>query len=253
MPRLARSSVLALPALAFGLVTNLAPTLRQVVEAAAQAQSIPLDPGRAALMKAHYHEVLTMQDAVIRGDLSAVAPSAKAVAGQEPPSGLPPVATSYVNALREAATRAAGTTTLAAASQETASLLATCGQCHVAVGTRPAPPMPPSTTVGGVVGHMLDHQRAVDRMLQGLVVPSATLWREGAEALRVAPLHRGDLPRSSKMTGAVTAAEKRVHELADAAIALSEPSARAGSYARILTTCADCHRLHGKVWGPSRR
>ena len=42
--------------------------------------------------------------------------------------------------------------------------------------------------VGGIVGQMRDHQLAVDDMLFGLMIPSASYWRQGADRLRVVPL-----------------------------------------------------------------
>jgi cytochrome c553 len=252
MHRLARVSTLALPAIAFGLVTNFIPALRPTTEAASAPQAIRSDPMRVRLMNAHYHQVVAMQDALIKGELSAIAPAAKALAQQDGPTGLPDAATSYVAAMKQTAARAAATATLSDASTETASMLVTCGECHRAVGTRPALPVPPAPVVGGVVGHMLEHQRAIDQMLQGLIVPSDTLWREGANGLKTAPLHRSDLPRDSKLTRGLMAAEKRVHQLAADAASMSEPATRAKSYAQILTTCAECHGLHRKIWGPSR-
>lgn len=130
-------------------------------------------------------------------------------------------------------------------------MFATCGACHASAGTRPALPVPPPPAAGGVVGHMLDHQRAIDQMMQGLVLPSATLWRQGAEHLKVAPLRREKLPRDGALTRDVIAAEMRVHGMADEAIATTEPAVRARQYAQILTTCAECHSAHRKVWGPS--
>jgi len=97
---------------------------------------------------------------------------------------------------------------------------------------------------------MLEHQRAADEMLQGLIIPSASQWRQGAERLRTAALQRDKLPRDSKLTPQVLKAEERVHRLADQATAAADTSARAAIYAQVLTTCAECHGLHAVVWGP---
>ena len=67
----------------------------------------------------------------------------------------------------------------------TAAMLAACGDCHRAAGTMPAPAAPAAPAVGGVVGHMLEHQRAVDLMVQGLTVPSTSAWNEGAANARI--------------------------------------------------------------------
>lgn len=251
MNRLARLPMLALPGILFIGLTQTVPARWSAAEAAGGQQPIQLDPARAALMKAHYHEAIAIQDAVIRGDLAAVTPAAAALAKAPAPAGLPVVAAPHATALKDAASRAAAATTLSAASNEVASMFATCGACHGAVGTRPGLPVPSPAAPGGVVGHMRDHQRAIDQMMQGLVLPSAALWRQGAEGLKAAPLRRAELPRDAALTREVIAAEQRVHGMADEAIATTEPTARARQYAQILTTCAECHSAHRKVWGPS--
>jgi cytochrome c2 len=250
MNRLARSPMLALPGILFVGLTNLVPALRPSVEAAGDQQPMQLDPARAALMKAHFHEALAVQDAVIRGDLAAAKPAATALANAPSPAGLPAAAAPHATALKAAASRAAAATTLNGAATEVASMFATCGACHASAGTRPALPVSSPSGGGGVVGHMLAHQYAIDQMLQGLVLPSATLWRQGAEGLNMAPLRRSELPRDSALTRDVIAAEKRVHAMAEEAIATTEPAVRARQYAQILTTCAECHSAHRKVWGP---
>jgi hypothetical protein len=251
MNRLARLPMLALPGLVFVALTQTIPALGPSAEAAGDQQPIQLDPSRAALMKAHYHEAIAIQDAVIRGDLAAATPAAAALAKAPAPSGLPAAAAPHASVLNAAASRAAAATTLGAASNEVAAMFATCGACHAAAGTRPALPVPSASAVGGVVGHMVAHQRAIDQMQQGLILPSAALWRQGAEGLKVAPLRRAELPRDSALTRDVIAAEERVHRMADDAIGTTEPAMRARQYAQILTTCAECHSTHRKVWGPS--
>jgi cytochrome c553 len=219
---------------------------------AAQQRSIDSDPARAALMRKHFDQALAIEDGVIRGDLAAVKSAATALVEQKAPAGLPPTGAPFVVAMKEAAQRAASANNIVTAAHESASMLATCGNCHQTVGTRPALPSPPVPVPGGVVGHMLEHQRAVDLMLQGLVVPSTTLWEEGAEGLKEARLHERQLPRDSRLTPEIVSAEARVHQLAGKAVEMSDSSARAASYAQILATCAECHGLHQKLWGPSR-
>lgn len=223
----------------------------------AQQRSVPSDPERAALMRKHFDQALAIKDAVIRGDLAAVNSAAAALAAQDAPQGLPSVAGPFVITMKEGARRAAAATTLVTAASESASILATCGNCHQTVGIRPAfaaPPQPAAASApGGVVGHMLDHQRAADLMLQGLIVPSTTAWREGADALNVARLRDRDLPRDSRWTPEIVKTEDRLHRFAGEAVQMQDPSTRARSYAQILATCAECHGLHQKVWGPSGR
>jgi len=55
-------------------------------------------------------------------------------------------------------------------------------------------------------GHMLEHKRAVDLMVQDLTVPSTSAWNEGTAI-----------------------------------------------YSELIQSCASCHALHHKVWGPRRQ
>ena len=129
-------------------------------------------------------------------------------------------------------------------------MLVQCGRCHEAVGVRPGPSSQQRPEVGGIVGHMLDHQRAVDALLQGLVIPSASRWQEGAGMLAVAELRGRDLPSERNYTRDILAAESAVHVLADRAARASTPQERAATYVEVLTTCAKCHGLHRRIWGP---
>ena len=226
---------------------------REAATATAQPRTMPLDAERAALMRKHFGQAISIRDGVIRGDLAAVSLAATSLAQQEAPQGLPPVAGPFVAAMKEGARRAAGAKNIVTAASESASILATCGNCHQTVGVRPAFPAPSASASapGGVVGHMLEHQRAADLMFQGLIVPSTALWREGTKALNVVPLHDRELPRDSRWTPEVMRAEERLHRLAGDAVQMNDYATRAASYAQILATCAECHGLHQKVWGPS--
>jgi cytochrome c553 len=220
---------------------------------AAQKAPLQSDWVRANLMKAHYRAVLALQDSVIRGDLAEVGPAADALAAETAPPGLPSNSTPYVAAMREAARRTARATSIEQAANGTASLLATCGDCHLAMGTRPAVVAPSSSALGGVVGHMLGHQQAVELMVEGLVVPSATSWQDGARGLKVAPLRRRELPPDAKLTRQIAATEDLVHRLADDAVSANDRGARVTAYGQTLTTCATCHSLHRELWGPAPR
>jgi mono/diheme cytochrome c family protein len=243
--------MLAVPGILFVALTHAMPAPGPSVEAADDQQPLQLDSARAALMKAHYHDAIAVQDAVIRGDVPAAARAAASLAAAPAPKGLPAAAMPYGPALTLAAGHAAAATTVKSAADAVASIFSTCGACHASAGVRPALPVPFRDDVGGVVGHMLVHQRAIDRLQQGLILPSDVLWRQGAEDLKNAPLKRAELPRDDVLTRDVTAAETRVHRMAEEAIATTEPTMRIRQYAQFLTTCAECHSAHRKVWGPS--
>jgi hypothetical protein len=108
--------------------------------------------------------------------------------------------------------------------------------------------------VGGIVGHMLEHQRAANQMLQGLILPSPTEWQQGARRLYAAPLESGDLAgQAGSAAGALSKSEAAIHAIARRAEAANDVPSRASTYVQLVTTCAQCHGVHSKVWGPSGR
>jgi hypothetical protein len=105
-------------------------------------------------------------------------------------------------------------------------------------------------SVGGTVGHMLEHQAAVNSLLRGLVVPSTSEWTQGARALRAAPLHAREAPRQPKLAPDLLRIEEAVHRLAEEAVAAESTQGRVRVYSTLLARCADCHSLHRRIWGP---
>jgi cytochrome c553 len=212
---------------------------------AQQQRSPDSAPGRAALMQKHFVDVELVHVAVIRGNLAAVHSSARRLAGQDVP-GLPAGATVHEDNMRRAAQRAVESPSIVAAASAVATMLATCGDCHRATRRMPEIPVPSSHEPGGFEGHMLAHQRAADLMVQGLVVPSSSLWLQGAEAFENAPLRRSDLPPDAAFS-AIVEAEERVHKLAANAPLMGNSPARAGLYGDLVATCARCHALLAPV------
>jgi cytochrome c553 len=216
------------------------------------SQQVKSMPDRLAQMQHHFTQVGLVHEAVIRGDLPGLRDPAKRLADLEQPPSVAPAAAQYVLAIQTAAKRAVEARDLASAASATASMLLSCGNCHRTSGTMPVPATPKRAEVGGLVGHMLEHQRAVDEMLEGLFIPSESQWIRGATRFSAAPLQRQSLPRDRKLTREILLAEERVHQLADRAIKAGDWSDRAEIYAQVLSTCANCHSLHNVVWGPRR-
>jgi cytochrome c553 len=93
---------------------------------------------------------------------------------------------------------------------------------------------------------MTQHQYAVDLMYRGLAAPSDEDWTKGTKALAGSPLGGKALPEATESL----AAEKKVHELANAAAKANDRSARITAYGEVIGSCASCHGLHGRVLGP---
>lgn len=234
---------------AIGLVSFVVVRAEMPRSAGSLVQQVAV-PERLIQMEHHYAQALRVHDAIIRGDLGGVQAPAKELSQATLPPGVPASASIYVGNMRAAARRAMFATTLAGAARANVDMINACASCHAALSIYPSPSIVRSPDVGGLVGHMLEHRRAADDMLQGLLISSTSSWQVGAERLRAAPLHASELPPDPRMTAAVTSAEKRVHQLADQAIQASTPAARSAVYVRLISTCAECHGLHRKVWGP---
>ncbi len=208
----------------------------------AQAQR-PLTPraDRAAFMRGHFGLVMAAHEALVRGQLAVASQKAKALADQPDPPDLPGSAAPYLATMRLAASRAAAAVQLEDVAAASATMLATCGDCHRAVGTMPALALPPAPTVGGQVVHMLSQQQAIDLMVQGLTVPSAWLWENGAVALERAPLRKAVSTSNQKLSKELLEAERAVHYLAARARVAGDQRSRVYVYSELAQSCATCH------------
>lgn len=234
------------------IVLSLVVSLRGSMQTPATQKSPPASQDTAARMRNHYGQALTVHAAVIRGDLPAVAAPAMAlVAALRTPSSTAgaPEATA---AIKTAAEQAAAAKDLASAASATALMLKACGDCHRAVGVMPSASLPTLPSVGGVVGQMQEHQRSMEQMLQSLIVPSNTLWQEGAKGFATTPFHPKDLPVNTADRQRMVRLEDRLHKVASDAVDAPAGTARSTAYATLLEACAGCHREHAKVWGPGR-
>jgi hypothetical protein len=236
-----------------GASTTLAVTLVggvSVMWFQAHAQSARPDAAQAVEMRNHYAVAIEMKTAVIRGDLAATATAAQALIQYPELPGATARTSRYVTAIRQAAADSAAAPNIVVAAVSFASMLNACGQCHLSVGVRPPGTPRPPPELGGVVGHMLAHQRAADQIFLAVVTPSDALWRDGTRAFATEPLLRAaDLPAPSKERRQMTATEERMHRLASDAAQATDPRARANYYGQLLAGCADCHSRSAK-WGP---
>ena len=201
----------------------------------------------------HFGLVISIHDAVVRGDVEEARKQARALADAPAPPNMPASAAPHLAAVTQAASRLESSSDLAEIASQSASLLGTCGECHRASGKMPAIAASGPPAIGGAVGHMLAHKHAADLLVQGLTTPSTSSWNEGAKALRSAPLRKDQLPRDPKLTDDIVAKESQVHTLADRAGTAADSRARVGVYGELLQSCGSCHALHGNIWGPQRK
>lgn len=233
---------------AFRFALVLAPAIVATSGLAGHSNSRQVD--QAATMRGHYTQVLVMHAAVIRGDLPAIVKPARDLVQRLGVPSTPPGPQATIDEMRFAARWAADTSNLAVAAAATASMLKGCGDCHRAAGVMPTAQLPGEAKVGGVVGTMLEHQRAAEQMLQGLIGPSTSLWRDGAKGFAAAPLHPKDLPVNTTERQQMVRVEEQLQRSVAKAADVDDSSARAAAYASILAECSGCHGKHARIWGP---
>jgi cytochrome c553 len=156
--------------------------------------------------------------------------------------------------MRNTAGRAAAATEIEDLAIMAGSMLALCGDCHRAVGvTPPLRIAGKEPQAGGTVLHMLEHKRAVDFMLEGLMGPSPSAWTQGAKLLSKAPLRRSDLALDATTTREVLNKERDIHALAKRGVSANDARSRLYIYSEILQSCSACHSLHPKMRGRPNR
>ncbi len=201
--------------------------------------SFTADPHRH--MKEHFARATQMQDAILAGNLSQAQVQAKWLAShnEETPDSWQP----YVRTFQSQASAVAEAKTIDEAAAAVGRMAATCGDCHAAHQARPNIGSAPIIGhVGSVKEHMTAQLEALDRLWDGLMIPSDQAWREGAKLLAKVAVPQKSLRKEGldKADSATLLAESLRTLSASAAKATSQGE-RSTTYAGLLTTCVACH------------
>jgi mono/diheme cytochrome c family protein len=195
--------------------------------------------------------VTVMHEAVLRGDIEAAVEPARWIADNQPTAGLPAGTETVLANMKKQAAVVAESKDFKNAATATAMVVSYCGTCHTAAKYTPVIPEPAKAlTEPPLAAHMMEHQWATELLYQGLVIPSEERWKKGLAAMATAPLAEKDLPKDSKLTKDVVALEKKVHDLAAKATKAADLGTKVAFYGEYIGSCAGCHELNGKVWGP---
>jgi hypothetical protein len=200
-------------------------------------------------MAEHFAHVREVQNAIVRGDLEGAKAPARWIADHEEAAGLPAAAAVHLTEMKKDANTVATAPDIRAAAGAAASLVAACGDCHASLkvrGTMPAAVVIAAAPPDSKQAHMAEHQHAVNLLYRGLVGPSESDWKHGAEALEAAPLGADTIPEARD----ALKAEQKVHELAGQAVKARDRAARVAAYGEVIAACANCHGVHGRLWGP---
>jgi cytochrome c553 len=99
---------------------------------------------------------------------------------------------------------------------------------------------------------MLQHFWGADRMWDGLIAPSDTSWRAGAQALADPAAYEPLLGAAGTRQGDAQTLAASLRALGARASGAASQDEREAVYGEVLATCTGCHQLLGVTIRPSR-
>jgi mono/diheme cytochrome c family protein len=195
-------------------------------------------------MQDHFGQASQARDAIVRGQL-ALAEAPLIWLGQHAfAKNLPAEWHPHIDRMQRAALEANRLSTLTAAADGVSAMASECGGCHSALGRGPT--LTPSDwteldeaakplAAQAALQQRMDKQLwGIERMWEGLIVPSDLAWQQGAQSL-------SELKAHPNVAAKLRARLGRVRALGTQARAASDAAARGQAYARILAECGSCH------------
>lgn len=189
-------------------------------------------------MQQHWAAGNALQHAMARGDLTAARRAAVSIAEVTSIPGLTWDASPYLNRMLEEAQTVASSANFTEAAGATGRMAAACGACHArgdAMIRLEASATPPEWDPEHPEYHMRSHTWAMDRMWEGLVLPSRDRWIAGARLLAEQPVAATGMPPEVSLMAA------RVHEMGRQGLEDRDAATQADRFGRILVDCAGCH------------
>lgn len=210
---------------------------------AAESEEPPPGSPLAKLMREHFKESEVIRSAVIAGKPAAAAQAAASLGSLDDVDKLTNEWRQSIEQMQAAASRVRSSADVAEAAAATADIGVACGACHQKRGG-------PKTSVGelpasgdSLVSRMARHAWGMERLWEGLYVPSRAAWNAGAKALQEDPFPSDVLKRGGVYG---RSAAKDFGSLAAKALKTESRSDRAAVYAGLLRTCATCHIATGR-------
>ena len=197
----------------------------------------------ALLMREHFKEAEQIRRAVVSGKPKDAVQPAAALGGSVDIANLPPTWRVAMERMHTASNRVQNSSDLAETAAGTADIGVACGSCHQSQGGPKVAVSEPPAVGESVVSRMARHAWAIERLWEGLYVPSSAAWKAGAKALQGEPF-----PSEVLEHGGVygRTAAKDFKALSSQASLKETPKDRAALYAGLLGTCATCHLATGR-------
>lgn len=193
-----------------------------------------------AVMVNHFYIAGWARDTLVYGDLDALRDTLRSIVEYRLPQGAP----AGLAELQEAARVTAQAENLSTAAVGVAAMARVCGDCHRKLAVviegkaHHIETVTPKQT-DAISERMFRHGWAAQRLWEGLVAPSDSIWQAGAAALQHAPMRAPMM----KAPAAPAFARELLHirELGTRANAAWSMEERTDVYAELLATCANCH------------
>lgn len=192
-------------------------------------------------MKAHFAHALKLQDAVLAGKLDDAKAQGRWLTeheASEVPAGWKP----YIPEFRARSKAAADAKSLDEAAVAVSYIAASCGACHAANKITPHIGESPITrSAKSIKEHMVYQVQALNKMWEGLVVPSDVAWKEGASVLSKVAVSDKALAKEKK--DGVESAKLLATTLRRLSVTAGKAAKddRPQAFADLLTTCVACH------------
>ncbi len=214
-----------------------APEAREVTTQVSAAEA-PTE--LAKHMDAHFKVVREIERAAVAGDVATMRKRAKWLAEDD---GNDSVAYKpELDEMREVARRLSRAADLAAAIPLAAELGAACGSCHQTMTTITSFEFQELPAAGDDLAQRMNrHLWAVDRLWEGLVGPSTSLWKTGAGVLADEIVPAADVAKDPGVAREVARLANQLQRLGDQARGAASQADRANVYGQLLTTCSSCH------------
>jgi len=192
-------------------------------------------------MKAHFVRALKLQDAVLAGNLGQAKAEGRWLAGHDN-EDVPVSWRAYLRPFRGAAKAVAEAPSVDEAAVAVAQMSAACGDCHAA--NHASPKIGSTPVVKGasnIKSHMAAQLAALDKLWNGLVIPSDVAWQEGAALLSKVVVTAKVLDKEGlgqvESGKVLTETLRQLSTVAGKAAKADRPAA----YADLLSTCVACH------------
>ncbi len=239
----------------FGLVLAFVLAIAVIVHAPRQGLAQADSEEQLTTVAVNMHEQLgrigTIKSSIIAGKLEGVRDPATWLADHVTIAGLPGGFEPYIAQMRTYARHIIETKDLVSAAESVSKMAATCGACHMANGIALefGYDQVPREDVEDVITHMQRHQWAADRLWDGLIGPSDSAWKRGADMLVDVPLASDDVTIATEHHAEIGNITRRLHDLGSSGAGTVTPDERSKLYGEVIGLCADCHVMLGR--GPA--